>query len=84
MAQSGSSPVPVSGSSRFARSRTLLDSGTVVVCTGGGIPTMYLPEEQELEGRGTSPPSPRGRRGRHRQGPFFRGSCSKTTKPISS
>lgn len=31
--------------------KTLLDSGTVVVCTGGGgIPTMYLPEEQELEG----------------------------------
>jgi carbamate kinase len=31
--------------------KTLLDSGAVVVCTGGGgIPTMYLPGEHELEG----------------------------------
>ncbi len=31
--------------------RALLDMGAVVVCTGGGgIPTMYLPGDQELEG----------------------------------
>ncbi len=30
---------------------TLLDTGTVVVCAGGGgIPTMYMPGETELEG----------------------------------
>ena len=37
--------------------RTLLDSGVVVICTGGGgIPTMYLPEE-EMTGRRIATPA---------------------------
>ena len=62
VAQSGSLSGPPSGSSRFAR------SNSARLRNRGGLhrrrrhPTMYLPEEQELEAVGLQPPpSPRGR-----------------------